>query len=40
MAAGFETIMVTWDGCFPFSQWQEHAPGLGNSLVYDQHVHP
>lgn len=36
---GFPCLMVTWDGCYPFEQWQDHAPGPENSLVHDQHTH-
>lgn len=36
---GLDCIMVTQKGCFPFSQWQNHAPGVEDSLVLDQHVH-
>lgn len=38
-AAGLETIMVTWQGCYPFSQWRDHVPGVEDILVLDQHVH-
>lgn len=39
LRAGLECIMVTWPGCFPFSQWLDHAPGVNESLVLDQHTH-
>jgi hypothetical protein len=39
LSAGLEAIMVTWAGWFPFSQWQDHAPGVDQSLVLDQHTH-
>lgn len=39
LSAGFECIMVTQDGCFPFDQWKDRAPGPEQSLVLDQHVH-
>jgi hypothetical protein len=39
LSAGMDCFMVTWEGVFPFSQWQEHAPGPEQSLVLDQHVH-
>ena len=39
MKAGFETIMVTRTGTYPFSQWQSHVPGVEDSLVLDQHTH-
>lgn len=38
ISAGFETIMVTWNGCFPFSQWKDHAPNRDEILVRDQHI--
>lgn len=37
---GFLCRLVSWDGCFEPKDWSEHAPGIGNSLVYDQHIHP
>lgn len=36
---GFECIMVTMKGCFPFSQWENNAPGVADSLILDQHTH-
>lgn len=39
LKAGFPAIMVTTKGCFPFDQWQDHAPGPNESLVLDQHIH-
>jgi hypothetical protein len=39
MSAGFETLMVTRKGVFPFSDWLNHAPGVEDSLVLDQHIH-
>lgn len=36
---GFPAIMVSWDGCFPFEDWGEHAPGPHESLVHDQFTH-
>lgn len=39
LGAGLDCIMVTRRGCFPFSQWQNHAPGPNDSLVLDQHIH-
>jgi hypothetical protein len=39
MSAGLDCIMVTRKGCFPFDQWQNHAPGLEDSLVCDQFTH-
>jgi hypothetical protein len=38
MAAGFETLMVTWRGVFPFSSWQNNAPTRDEILVRDQHI--
>lgn len=37
--SGFDCIMVTTKGCFPFDQWQDHAPGVEESLVLDQWTH-
>lgn len=34
---GFPCIMVTWDGVFPFSEWERHAPDHNNILIRDQH---
>lgn len=39
LKAGLECLMVTRNGIFPFSQWQDHAPGVEESLVLDQHIH-
>lgn len=39
LSAGLPCIMVTWTGCFPFDQWQDHAPDAHNILVRDQHIH-
>lgn len=39
LRGGLECIMVTWNGCFPFAQWRDHAPGVNDSLVLDQHTH-
>lgn len=39
MSAGFDTIMVTRKGCFPFSRWANNVPGVEDSLVLDQHIH-
>lgn len=39
LSAGLPCIMVTRDGCFPFDQWQDHAPGQNNSLLLDQFIH-
>jgi len=39
LSAGLPCIMVTWKGCFPFDQWNDHAPGPADSLVWDQHTH-
>ena len=39
LAAGFPCMMVTGKGCFPFDQWHDHAPGVEDSLVLDQHTH-
>ena len=36
---GFECIMVTMKGCFPFNQWEANAPGVEESLILDQHTH-
>ena len=37
--AGFPCLMVTSDGCFPFGEWENHAPDVNHSLVLDQHIH-
>ena len=39
LGMGADCIMVTRKGCFPFSQWEGHAPGPQDSLAWDQHVH-
>lgn len=39
LSAGMDAIMVTTKGEFPFDQWRDHAPGVEDSLVLDQHVH-
>lgn len=39
LSAGMDCLMVTWSGVFPFSDWQNNAPGPEESLVLDQHVH-
>lgn len=39
LSAGLDCLMVTWDSVFHFSQWHDHAPGVDQSLVLDQHVH-
>jgi hypothetical protein len=40
LSAGLECVMVTWDGCFPFEDWHDHAPMGKQSLVFDQFTHP
>lgn len=39
LSAGLPCVMVTRKGAFPFDQWADHAPGLEDSLVWDQHIH-
>jgi hypothetical protein len=39
MSAGLGCIMVTNTGCYQFADWQNHAPGVEDSLVLDQHTH-
>lgn len=39
LSAGMECWMVTRSGTYPFSQWQDHAPGPDDSLVLDQFTH-
>lgn len=39
LSAGMECLMVTTDGCYHFGDWADHAPGVDQSLVLDQHVH-
>jgi hypothetical protein len=39
LSAGLPCLMVTWSGIFPFEQWEGHAPGPRDILVWDQHVH-
>lgn len=36
---GFPCIMVTWQGCFPFADWEQHAPTVNEILCRDQHIH-
>ena len=38
LSAGFPCVMVTRRGSFPFSEWKDHAPGVEDSLVLDQHI--
>lgn len=39
LSAGLGCWMVTWSGIYPFDQWENHAPGVDDSLVLDQHIH-
>ena len=39
LKAGFDCFMVTRTGCYPFDQWDNHAPGVEDSLCLDQHIH-
>lgn len=39
LGLGFPCFMVTWEGCWPFDQWQDHGPDLNQILVRDQHIH-
>lgn len=36
-SSGLESFMVTWNGCYPQSQW--HHVGLDATLFLDQHSH-
>jgi hypothetical protein len=36
---GFPCTVVTWNGCFPFDEINDHAPDFRGILVRDQHIH-